>query len=417
VAWRAADHRLGEARVLVVDDVEANVVLVQHLLLDAGIGEVRMLTDARQAVDTCLEMDPDLLLLDLRMPHMDGIAVLAQLRDVLPADTFLPVVVLTADISVEARERALDLGARDFLTKPFDRVEVVQRVRNLLELKHLYRDLQEHSRGLQAELDLQEEERRSEMARFEEQERRVARAFGVDARTLAYQPIVDLVTGDLVGVEALSRFRCEPVRPPDQWFAEATAVGRGAELELHAIADAVQRLRWLPEPLLLSVNASPSTAMHPGLAEALAHVPGRRMILELTEHAVIEDYDPLLESLDVVRAQGVQIAVDDAGAGYAGLQQILRLRPDIIKLDIHLTRGVDADPVRRAMAAALVTFGSETGAVIVAEGIETATEHSTLQELGVPWGQGFHLGRPGRLEDVVLDLRGRRRIRPDDQAV
>ncbi len=405
MAWRAENQSLATARVLVVDDVEANVILVQVLLAQAGVGEVRTLTDPRLAVETCLEMDPDLLLLDLRMPHLDGIEVLTRLRDQLPADTFLPVVVLTADISPEARERALDLGARDFLTKPLDRVEVVQRVRNLLELRQLYTDLQDRSRSLQAELDLQEEERRAEAARFEELERRVARAFGTDARSLAYQPIVDLESGKVVGVEALSRFRCEPVRPPDQWFAEATAVGRGVELELEAVHEAVAKLRCLPEPLVLSVNASPTTAMHPGLVEALTDVPGTRLVVELTEHAVIEDYGALLGALDVVREQGVRIAVDDAGAGYAGLQQILGLRPDIIKLDIDLTRGIDADPVRRAMAAALVRFGNDTGAVIVAEGVETSGEHATLQHLGVPWGQGYHLGRPGRLEDAILTPR------------
>lgn len=420
MAWRAEGHDLAAARVLVVDDVEANVTLVQVLLAQAGVGEVRTLTDPRLVVSTCLEMQPDLLLLDLRMPHLDGIEVLAQLRGALPSDTFLPVVVLTADMSAEARERALDLGARDFLTKPFDRVEVVQRVRNLIELRQLYDDLQARTRSLQAELDAQEQERRAEAARLEEVERRVARAFGNDARSLAYQPIVDLVSGDVVGVEALSRFRCEPVRPPDQWFAEAAVVGRGVELELQAVHDAVARLQCLPEPLVLSVNASPSTAMHPGLVEALTDVPGTRLVVELTEHAVIEDYAALLHALDGVREQGVRIAVDDAGAGYAGLQQILGLRPDIIKLDIDLTRGIDADPVRRAMAAALVTFGEDTGAVIVAEGVETAAERATLQHLGVPWGQGYHLGRPGRLEEAILTHQrdrgrrsGRTAARPD----
>ena len=412
MAWRAENHSLAAARVLVVDDVEANVTLVQVLLHQAGVGEVRTLTDPRLAVQTCLEMDPDLLLLDLRMPHLDGIEVLTRLRRELPADTFLPVVVLTADISPEARERALDLGARDFLTKPFDRVEVVQRVRNLLELRQLYGDLQARTRSLQAELDAQEEERRQEAARLEEVERRVELAFGDDARTLAYQPIVDLVSGQIIGVEALSRFRCEPVRPPDQWFAEAAAVGRGVDLELEAIRDAVARLQCLPEPLVLSVNTSPSTAMHPGLVEALAGVPGARLVVELTEHAMIEDYAALLHALDGVREQGVRIAVDDAGAGYAGLQQILGLRPDIIKLDIDLTRGIDVDPVRRAMAAALVTFGEDTGAVIVAEGVETAGECAALQHLGVPWGQGYHLGRPGRLEDAILTPRRNGRGRP-----
>ena len=137
--------------------------------------------------------------------------------------------------------------------------------------------------------------------------------------------------------------------------------------------------------------------MSAGIVEALSRVAGSRIVLELTEHTRIDDYPALLEALDELRQHGVRIAVDDAGAGYAGLQQILGLRPDIIKLDVDLTRGIDTDPVRRALAACLVRFGEDTNSVIVAEGIETAAELETLRQLGVPWGQGYLLARPGPL--------------------
>ena len=107
----------------------------------------------------------------------------------------------------------------------------------------------------------------------------------------------------------------------------------------------------------------------------------------------------LLAALDELRRRGARIAVDDAGAGYAGLQQILRLRPDIVKLDLEFTRSIDADPVRRALATSLVTFGRDTGELIIAEGIETLEEFDTLGSLGVCWGQGFYLARPGPLAD------------------
>jgi EAL domain-containing protein (putative c-di-GMP-specific phosphodiesterase class I) len=122
--------------------------------------------------------------------------------------------------------------------------------------------------------------------------------------------------------------------------------------------------------------------------------PSSRLILELTEHTRIEDYGPVLAGMELHRREGVRIAVDDTGAGYAGLQHILRLRPDVIKLDLDLTRGIHLDPARRALAVSLKTFADELGAVVVAEGIEVREELETLQALGVPWGQGFHLGRP-----------------------
>jgi EAL domain-containing protein (putative c-di-GMP-specific phosphodiesterase class I) len=390
-----------------VDDLETNVILLKRLLELAGITDIHMLTDARDAVATCLQLDPDLLLLDLHMPHLDGAAVLRQLRSVTPADRFLPVLVLTADTTSTAREQALDLGAKDFLTKPFDRVEVIQRVRNLLEMRSLYQGMQEHNAALQAELEIQEAERRRAAEELAELRARVDAAFQPGSLEMAYQPIVDLQTATAVGVEALARFRCEPPRPPNQWFADAAAAGRGIELEIAAIDAAVAALPDLPDGLLLSVNASPATAVSPELERVLASVAGPRIILELTEQSFIDDYDQLLEGLDHIRSQGVRIAVDDAGAGYAGLQQILGLRPDIIKLDLYITHGIHTDPVRRALAASLVSFAGDTGALIVAEGVETPDELQTLQQLGVHWGQGYHLGRPGSLTSLLEISPGR----------
>ena len=392
---------------LIVDDLETNVILLKRLLEIAGITDIHMLTDPRDAVATCLELDPDLLMLDLHMPHLDGAAVLRQLRSVTPPGRFLPVLVLTADTTSAAREQALDLGAKDFLTKPFDRVEVIQRVRNLLEMRSLYQGMQEHNASLRAELELQENERRRAAQELADLQARVDAAFAPGAMEMAYQPIIDLKTSQVVGVEALARFGCEPPRPPDQWFADAAAAGRGVELEIAAIRASVAALPHLPTGLLLSVNSSPATAVSPHLEPALSGVAGPRIILELTEQSFIEDYDALLGRLDHLREQGVRVAVDDAGAGSAGLQQILGLRPDIIKLDLNITRGIDADPVRRALAASLVSFAGDTGALIVAEGIETPAELETLQHLGVHWGQGYHLGRPGSIASLVEASSGR----------
>jgi EAL domain-containing protein (putative c-di-GMP-specific phosphodiesterase class I) len=120
-------------------------------------------------------------------------------------------------------------------------------------------------------------------------------------------------------------------------------------------------------------------------------------VLEVTEHAQVPDYDALRQALAPLRAAGAKLAIDDAGAGYSSLQHILQLRPDIIKLDMGLTRSVDRDPAKRALAAALCHFARETGCQIVAEGIETEAEFTTLESLGVAKGQGYLLGRPGDL--------------------
>jgi EAL domain-containing protein (putative c-di-GMP-specific phosphodiesterase class I) len=125
-------------------------------------------------------------------------------------------------------------------------------------------------------------------------------------------------------------------------------------------------------------------------------VDPERVIIELTEHVRIDDYDLLLDSLSRVRERGARLAVDDTGAGFASLGHILHLRPELIKLDCQFTRGIDTDPTRRSLAHALVSFAHDIGAEVVSEGIETAAELDAVRALGVPYGQGYFLSRPTR---------------------
>jgi EAL domain-containing protein (putative c-di-GMP-specific phosphodiesterase class I) len=145
------------------------------------------------------------------------------------------------------------------------------------------------------------------------------------------------------------------------------------------------------------VNCSHRTAGSPELAERLDGVE-HRVVLEITEHEAIEDYGALAEALAPLRERGLRVAVDDVGAGYASLRHALQLAPDMVKMDISLTRDVDRDPGRRALAAALISFADQTNMTIVAEGIETAGELTALRELGVRYGQGFYLAQPAPLD-------------------
>lgn len=215
--------------------------------------------------------------------------------------------------------------------------------------------------------------------------------------TMLFQPICRLDTGRVVGAEALATFGGADAPPPDVWFADAADVGLGTELELVAIRSALAQLQDLPEDAYLTVNASPAVISSPQLATLLATVSSHRVILEVTEHAVVSDYEQLSHDLEPIRRLGVRVAVDDAGAGFASLTHILNLRPDVIKLDRELTRGAHSDPARRALASALLTFGSDIGAVIVAEGIETRSQLQALRDLGIQFGQGYCLGRPAPL--------------------
>lgn len=273
-----------------------------------------------------------------------------------------------------------------------------QMLRYAEELRELYLEHQSLvSQSMQYARELQafyEKEREDEETR-RRWTTRIRRVLDGGGPTMVFQPIADLRDGRVVGAEALARFEGDPRRTPDIWFQEAWAVGLGVELELVAVQAALTHLRELPRGAFLSVNVSPVTVASPALEKIVADVGGERVVLEVTEHARVEDYDALWEVRDALRARGMRLAVDDAGAGFASLRHILRLGPDIIKLDAFLTRGIDGDPVRCALASALVSFAARIGAMLSAEAIETEKELEALRALGVRYGQGYLIARPG----------------------
>ena len=226
-----------------------------------------------------------------------------------------------------------------------------------------------------------------------ERVRRVLRGRGL---SISYQPIVDLRCGGRLGFEALARF-AGPPSGPDAWFADAAGVGLDAELESLAIEAALDALPWMPGGAYLSINASPAMVVSGRVKALLSGVAVDRVVLEITEHAPMPGYDVLGGALRPLRAAGLRVAVDDAGAGYASFSHILNLRPDVIKLDITITRDIDKDVGRQALASALRTFAGDTGSTVVAEGVETEAELGALRELGMGAAQGYHLGRPGPL--------------------
>lgn len=233
----------------------------------------------------------------------------------------------------------------------------------------------------------------------------ICAAIASGAPRIVYQPIVELGGQTVVGVECLSRFDIEPRRAPDQWFAEARDAGVQLELELHAIRNALAAIDRFPPQVYLGINSSPELILSGRLTDEIAELDASRIVLEITEHATVTDYDALLRALHPMRARGVRVAVDDAGAGYASMRHILNLKCEIIKLDMSLTRGVDTDPGRRALARGLISFASDIGSDITAEGIETRGELEALRDLGVRKGQGYYLSRPGSMEDAMTAFR------------
>jgi diguanylate cyclase (GGDEF)-like protein len=213
-----------------------------------------------------------------------------------------------------------------------------------------------------------------------------------DAVRPVFQPIVALASGEPVGYEALARFEGKPGLPPSWWFSQAHRFGLGAALEGQSVRAALAA-RNRPAGTFLSINLSPSAL---GASQVTEHLPRdlRGIVLEITEEERVLDVEGLQRDLEPLRARGARIAVDDAGEGYAGLQQVMSMRADIIKLDRALVADVNTDPAKVALIGSLVHFARSTAALICAEGIETLEELRVLIHLGVAYGQGWTLGRP-----------------------
>jgi EAL domain-containing protein (putative c-di-GMP-specific phosphodiesterase class I) len=214
-----------------------------------------------------------------------------------------------------------------------------------------------------------------------------------DDLTLVFQPIVDLAAARVVGYEALSRF--PGASTPDVWFAAAQDAGVGPELEALALHKALAARADLPPDTFLTVNVSPHLLGTAPIQDALHSVEDlRRVVVELTEHQVVDDVPALLREIDALRARGALIALDDAGAGYSGLQMLTTVRPQLVKLDRALVSDLDGDPARLALAEMVGDFAGRIDAWLLAEGVETPAELAALTRLGTPLAQGWLLGRP-----------------------
>ena len=227
--------------------------------------------------------------------------------------------------------------------------------------------------------------------RMAEVREQLERVIGEHAFTPVFQPVVRLHDGAIVGYEALTRFSDDA--RPDKRFIEADAAGMSVRLEMACLGDQLEAATWLPAGPWVSLNISPAlaSAVVP-LISALERAD-RDVVLEITEHVEIADYRKLVGALDIVRDRA-RIAVDDAGAGYAGLRHILELRAHFVKLDLSLVRNIDSDPARQAMVAGMAHFAANSGCELIAEGIETSEELGELIRLGIAFGQGYLFGRP-----------------------
>jgi EAL domain-containing protein (putative c-di-GMP-specific phosphodiesterase class I) len=200
---------------------------------------------------------------------------------------------------------------------------------------------------------------------------------------------------------------------PDVVFEQAHSIGLGHQLELLALDRAAEHLGRVDG--YIAMNVSPATLLTPECGGLLSRLPLSRVLLELSEHDQVEDYEALKSTLAPFRARGLRLAIDDVGAGFSSLRHIVVTAPDVIKIDRSIVAGLDTDPVLTKLVHSLVEFGHGCRVRVVAEGVETAGEAAVLRTLGVDDGQGWHFGRPGAPEALCDVAEGARIPSPRSQ--
>jgi EAL domain-containing protein (putative c-di-GMP-specific phosphodiesterase class I)/DNA-binding NarL/FixJ family response regulator len=381
---------------LAEDDAALRAALAEVIRVEPTLELVDAVPDAAQAVDAAAREQPDVAVVDVRMPGGGRAAA----RGIKRRSPETKILALSAHDDRTTVLEMLEAGADGYLVKGSSIEVIVDSIRQAAAGRG---SLSAEVTGeVIGELVGQLSVRRRTEERRRVRENRIRRALERDTLDVVFQPICDLDDRQPVGAEALARFRGPPERGPEDWFAEASEVGLRGDLELAAARAALAELSSLDRGVYLSLNLSPATLTTGSFRKLLDGADGARVVVEVTEHARIDDYESLNHTLSRVRSLGVRLAIDDAGAGFASLRHILRLAPEFIKLDRTLIAGIERDRSRQALAAGLISFAEKIDSTIVAEGIERPTELDALVALGVSYGQGYFLARPAPLPLAVL---------------
>jgi EAL domain-containing protein (putative c-di-GMP-specific phosphodiesterase class I)/DNA-binding NarL/FixJ family response regulator len=390
--------------VIVADDEPHVIAYLSAVLESEGHVVVGTATDADGAVQLAHRLEPDVALLDLRIPG--GGLEAARLIGSLSAGTRIVIFSAAADeVDLVPLLRA---GIDGYVVKgspPERLIDAIDAARSgdvyLSPRVNRFTMAQLSSRLLAEE---------QVALRAMRLRQRIGEAISRATFSIQFQPIVDVESDNAVAAEALVRFPPRDTGLPQSWLAEAAQAGLLVPLELTLCSAALAYLPDLDPDVDMAVNVSPETVLSGRLNEVLTGIPVDRVVLELTEHAHVDDYPALRGALRRWRDRGVRVAVDDAGGGYASFAHVIELEPELIKLDANLIRDVHGNEHRRAVVRAVLAYANEMSVRVVAEGVEAEAELATLRELGVHLAQGFHLGRPRPLAEhtellATIDLR------------
>jgi EAL domain-containing protein (putative c-di-GMP-specific phosphodiesterase class I)/ActR/RegA family two-component response regulator len=370
-------------RALVVDDEKAVLRLHSRILTEAGY-EVETALDGAAAARALEASSFDVIFSDIDMPGMDGIQLLEQVRR---SDLDVPVVLITGNPSVDTAMRAMEQGALRYLVKPVEPDALLKVAGDAFRLHRI-------AKAKRQALDLA-----GGVDRFFGDRAGLAASFdrAMDSLYIAYQPIVGWATRSVYAYEALLRSR-EPSLPhPGAILDAAERLGRVHDLGRLIRARAIHPQQLLAEGALLFLNLHPSDLMDDDLFVAngaLAAMAGR-VVLEITERASLDGIRDIRPRMAALRKLGFRIAVDDLGAGYAGLTSFTLLEPEVVKLDMALVRDVHREPKKQTVVRTMISMCKELGIIVTSEGIEVPEERDELERSGCDLMQGYLFAKPG----------------------
>ena len=381
--WRAAiEDRTAKGRVLLVDDETALLEVWGEILAAAG-WTVETASNGARALEILVRGSFDTIFTDIDMPGLDGLQLLRAIRT---RDLDVPVVLMTGHPRTETAIEAVEQGALRYLVKPFSADTLTDAVAAAARLHRMARLKREALAYLGGESALP-----GDLAGLEE-----AFVRGLEGLWMAYQPIVR-PDGTVFGHEALMRSDLKALPHPGAMFDAAERLGR-----VHDLGRAI-RLRAAasidgPTGASLFVNVHALELIDADLYASAAPLSARAhaVVLEVTERSSFERVPELRARIRSLRDLGYRIAVDDLGAGYAGLTSFAALEPEVVKLDMALVRGVDREPIKRRLVGSMTHLCRDLGILVVAEGVETPAEREVLLDLGCDLLQGYLFGRPER---------------------
>ncbi len=369
-------------RVLVADDEPALRRAVARLLQSGGF-EVVEVGDGNAAIKEVIGGGFDVIVTDIGMPGSSGIDLLRVVR---AYDLDVPVVLITGSPEIESAVEAVELGAIQYFAKPFEPEALRQAVERASRLHRLAR-LKRDALALAGEASHEAGDRAGLSVRLDS---------ALAKLKVAFQPIVDFSRREVLAHEALMRSD-EPSLPnPMAVLAAAERLGRVVELGRRVRGLVADQLPAAPENTMVFVNLHPEELLDPELVSQDSPLGGHaeRIVLEITERAALERVQHVDARVEFLRYMGYRIAIDDLGAGYAGLTSFAALEPEFVKLDMSLVRGIHDSTTRQKLVRSLTSVCADMGKRIIAEGVEVGEERDRLQSLGCDLMQGYLFARP-----------------------